>query len=114
MKKILLVAVLMTASTSAFSANNNTEMSGVEIVNVINDDVDDLLNAYEKYVNQYIATLAKAKNGDASAMAEYAKLLQKATDLQKKLEKVKGDMTPAQMNRLLKIMQKLNKAAANL
>ena len=49
-------------------------------------------------------------NGDMSAMNEYVALLEKAQRLSEKLEDAQSDMTTAQMNRYLKITQKMTNA----
>lgn len=74
-------------------------------------DVDKLLDDYESFVNHYIEFYKKAQKGDIAAIAEYAAALEKAEKLDKELEKAKGDFTVAQMQRLLKIQQKMAGAA---
>lgn len=73
--------------------------------NSSNNDVefDEWLKSYEKYVDRYISFLKKAKNGDTSAMSEYTKMLEEANNYFAKLEKVKGNLTPSQLNRLNQI-----------
>lgn len=39
---------------------------------------DSVLDDYEEYFDQYVKLLKKAKNGDVSALTEYAKMLEKA------------------------------------
>ena len=56
----------------------------------------------------------KAKNGDVSALTEYAKMLEKAQSIGNKLERAKGDLTANQSARFLKIQQKLLNAASDL
>ena len=76
-------------------------------VNAADESVDKMLASYDSYVNQYIALYKKAKEGDPKALQEYPKLLKKAQDFQSKLEKVKDDMTTAQVTKLMKINKKL-------
>lgn len=78
------------------------------------ENFDEWLNEYEEYCNSYIALLKKASNGDMSAIAEYTKMLQKAQKMSKKMEDVKGDLTPAQLAKFQRIQAKLMKAAQNL
>ena len=75
---------------------------------------DELLDSYEKYVDKYIALLKKAKNGDASAMSEYASMLEQAQDLNEKLQNAKGEMSSAQLARYNRITQKMAKAAQQM
>ena len=49
-----------------------------------------------------------------SAIAEYTKMLQKAQGMSKKIDKVEGDLTPAQLAKFQRIQTKLMKAAQNL
>lgn len=71
---------------------------------------DKVLDKYEKYVDEYIKFYKKAMNGDASAMSEYAKLLEKAEALSNELDNAKDDLTAAQAGRYLKITEKMTKA----
>lgn len=78
------------------------------------ENFDEWLNEYEEYCNSYIALMKKASNGDMSAIAEYTKMLQKAQKMSKKMEDVKGNLTPAQLAKFQRIQAKLMKAAQNL
>ena len=78
------------------------------------ENFDEWLNEYEEYYNCYISLLKKASKGDMSAIAEYTKMWQKALAMSNKMEKVKGDLTPAQLARFQKIQAKLMKAAQEL
>lgn len=90
------------------SAMETTASVRTEIV--AGDDLDKLLDEYEKYVDQYIQTYKKAMNGDMSAMSEYVKLAEQAQKLSDKIEKAKGELTDAQMKRYLKITKKMTDA----
>ena len=74
---------------------------------ISSSDIDDVLKTYSDYVDKYITFMKKAANGDMSAMAEYAGLLNKAQELDDKLKEVKDDMTTDQWDRFLKIQQKM-------
>ena len=78
------------------------------------NDIDAYLKSYDEYVDQYIKFMKKAKDGDVSAMTEYAESMEKATDLSEKMEKAESEMTSAQMAKFLKIQAKLTQAAANM
>ena len=74
-------------------------------------DWDSMLNSYEQYVNKYIALVKKAANGDMSAMAEYAGLMQKAQELSDKISGAQGDMSASQWARYMKITTKMTTTA---
>jgi hypothetical protein len=67
---------------------------------------DKALDEYEKYVDKYIEFYKKTKNGDLSAMSEYADMLEKANAVSEKLDDAEGDMSAAQMARFTKIQGK--------
>ena len=71
------------------------------------EDWNAVLEAYEKYVDQYIRMMERVNKGDNTAISEYPGLLAKAEELQNKLERAKDEMTSAQINRLYKIQKKL-------
>ena len=75
---------------------------------------DSLLNEYENYVDQYIKFYKKAMNGDMSAMNEYMDLLEKAQDISEQLSTEQNNMTATQMNRYLKITNKMSNAMLDL
>lgn len=64
---------------------------------------DELLDEYEKYYRTLISFGKKMQNNDPTAMVEYAKLLKRAKDCSEKIEKVKGKLSPSQLNRFNKI-----------
>jgi len=69
---------------------------------------------YESYTDKYIQLLKKANSGDMSAMTEYVSMLEKAQSLQESLSDADDEMTPAQLQKFMKIQQKLINAASNL
>lgn len=77
-------------------------------------DWDSMLDSYEQYVNKYIALLKKASNGDMTAMAEYAGLMQKAQELSDKMNGAQGDMSASQWARYMKITTKMTTAAQEM
>ena len=77
-------------------------------------DWDSMLNSYEQYVNKYIALVKKASNGDMSAMAEYAGLMQKAQELSDKMNGAQGEMSASQWARYMRITTKMTKAAQEM
>ena len=77
-------------------------------------DWDSMLDSYKQYVNKYIALLKKASNGDMTAMAEYAGLMQKAQELSDKMNGAQGDMSASQWARYMKITTKMTTAAQEM
>ena len=75
---------------------------------------DELLNSYEKYVNQYIKCIKKINEGDISVMIEYADLLEKTADLSEKMEDAKGQLSSTQMKRYLDITNKFTKCMIDI
>lgn len=115
MKRILIICVVLSFFSGGFvTANATTSVTSLSCVSIASSDWDKLLDEYEQFVEQYIKTYKKAMNGDMAAMTEYAKLAEKAQKLSSQLEKAKGEMTAAQLNRYLKITQKLASAVSNL
>lgn len=78
------------------------------------EDWDAILDAYDRYVTKYISYVNKAANGDMTAMAECASLMQEANDLAEKLQNAKGELSSAQIARYTKIMNKMANAAQKL
>lgn len=76
------------------------------------EDFDEFLEAYENYIDKYIALLKKAQDGDYSAMADAASLMSDAQEYGEKLQKMKGNLTAAQLAKFQKLQQKLLNAAA--
>ena len=77
------------------------------------EDWDATLDSYEKYVNDYISLMKKAKNGDMDALSEYPSILENAQKLSEKLQNAKGSMSSSQLSRYVKITNKMTQAAAN-
>ena len=96
------------------TAEISEEKEEVATTSKSNNDIDAYLKSYEEYVDQYIKLMKKAKDGDMSAMTEYAEYMEKATDLSEKMEKAESEMSSAQMAKFLKIQAKLTQAASNM
>ena len=114
MKKYCFIFLLTLAVNNSFAANMVENRNEFVTVAAVNNSIDDMIAAYDKYVDRYIATMKKVKSGDMSAMADYAKLLKQAQDLQTKIEKCKGQMTEAQLAKFSKVLNKLNKALQDM
>lgn len=97
----------------SYSTSSNNGTAGASNQKSGND-WDSILDDYEEYFDQYVKLFKKAQNGDINALTEYTKMLEKAQSIGSKLEQAKGDLTPAQSARFLKIQQKLLNAASAL
>lgn len=78
------------------------------------ENIDEALDAYEKYVDRYIKFTKKVKKDSPSAMTEYAKLLENAQELSDKLDKVKGDFNNEQLQRYSNITMKMVNAMKDM
>ncbi len=114
MKKIFVTILFALTVSISYAASNTTMVSACVSVNAVTNSIDEMISSYDKYVDKYIATMKKAKAGDATAMSEYAGLLKQAQDLQNKIEKAKGQMTEAQLAKYQKVVNKLAKAMQNM
>lgn len=94
----------------SFSNNDDSEHNSSNS----NKDWDAFLKSYEEYIDQYIKLAKKSKAGDMSAMTEYAEYMQKATDLQEKMEKAKSDLSTSQMAKYMKLQAKFMEAMSAL
>lgn len=88
-------------SSSGLSSSSSSSSS---------DDWDSILNTYENYVDQYIGVYKKVQNGDVSAAMEMGTMLEKAEELQEKLENAESQLSTSQASRLAKINAKLLQA----
>lgn len=77
-------------------------------------DIDDLLDSYESYMNDYMDYMKKVKNSDMSALGDLPALMEKAEELGEKMDRVKSDMTPNQLARMLKLVNKVNSMMAEM
>lgn len=71
-------------------------------------DYDKWIDEYEEYFNTMSKFYKKIKSGDQGAYAEYAKALQKFNSLTDKLHGVETDMTPSQIMRMTRIIEKFS------
>lgn len=75
------------------------------------NDIDGMIDSYEKVANKYIETSGKLKKGaDAMLTAELSSLAAKQIDLMGKLEHVKANMNPKQLEKYKGIAVKLESA----
>lgn len=74
------------------------------------EDWDELLDSYENFVDSYLTYIQKYKEGDVSAMTEYANALKEAQEYSEKISKIRSSLKPEQLKRYLKITEKMTKA----
>ncbi len=78
------------------------------------NDIDKFLEAYNEYVDNYIAFFQKADKGDESALSESQALIEKAQKLYSTLDGAKNDMSSSQLDRYMEITNKMNKIITDL
>jgi hypothetical protein len=110
-KKVKLTSSLEKRDMSGYSSSSSSTSSNS---NSGSEDWDAVLKSYENYIDQYIKLMKKAKNGDASAMTEYAAMMEKATDLAEKIESAGDELSTAQMNKFMQLQAKLANAAMEM
>lgn len=105
-----------TPDTNDSDRNIDSDTENEDVVSSSSDseDWDAVLNSYDKYVDQYISLLKKAKNGDMNALTEYPALMEKAQNLSDKMANAKDNMSPSQWAKYNKITMKMAKAAEEL
>ncbi|MCT3807258.1 hypothetical protein HZP70_00585 [Elizabethkingia anophelis] len=86
------------SNTDDYSENTNSATN-----------MDELLDDYESYVDQYIKMYKKAMNGDVSAMSEYPALMEKAQNFEKSVNEAErgGRLTTEQIKRMNSINMKM-------
>ena len=73
-------------------------------------EFDEFLASYENYVNKYLDLAKKVKAGDVAAMSKLPELMDDAKEYAEKLDKVKNELTAAQLKKFNDLQQKLMKA----
>lgn len=101
------------SSYSGSDGDNSSDNSSVSSSGGT-EDWDAVLKSYESYIDQYIKLMKKAKNGDASAITEYASMMEKATDLATKMQNAGDDLSSTQMAKFVKLQTKLANAALEM
>lgn len=87
---------------------NSSETTAESKSNAKTVDYDKWIDEYEEYFNMLSKYYKKIKNGDQSAYADYARVLQKFNSLTEKLHGAENEMTPAQTMRMSRIIQKFS------
>lgn len=99
-------------------SNNSSKTSSAVTSNKSNDvgsaEWDKALDSYEEYIDQYAKLMKKVQDGDASAMSEYPKLVEKTMKFSEKMDNAGDDLSTAQMTRFLELQNKFTTAMQNL
>ncbi len=98
--------VVDTENESESEEEVNSEDSNLDSNTDVND-IDTLLDEYEKTVNQYNDYKERISEGDITVIAEAPALLERAQDLKAKFEKIKDNMTAEQIARLSVIISNM-------
>ena len=69
--------------------------------------IDKFLDEYAEFMDEYITCIKKMGNGDPTALLNYGKMLSKYYSLAEKGDKMKGNMSPKQLEKLGNISMKI-------
>lgn len=105
------------------SATENDSESDLETIELDTDeaesidfdnDYDDMLDKYEKYCNEYIKIIKKAKGRDINSLPEYQRFMEKVMEFEQKFGECVMDLSPEQYERFNRIHAKVMKANESL
>lgn len=115
-----LTADIKIKSTTTSTSSTDNDEAEEENDNIASDETesnlssdkefDEFLASYEKFIDKYVALMKKANDGDFDAISEALNLQEDAEEYEKKLEKIKGNLTMDQVVKFQKLQQKLLKA----
>ncbi len=80
------------------------------------EDLNNILDDYEKFINQYIQVIRKSQKGDVSALTEMLELLDQAQDFELEINDptTYNNFSQSQLNRLIKLQKILASANQDL
>lgn len=76
--------------------------------------IDELIRSYRNFYKKYIKVLKRVKHNDPMAIMEYTELLQEYHDYTQKLQKVKGNMSPSQLQEFMKMNEEIAREASQI
>lgn len=76
--------------------------------------IDELIRSYRNFYKKYIRVLKRVKDNDPMAILEYTELLQEYHDYTQKLQKVKGNMSPSQLQEFMKMSEEIAREASQI
>lgn len=113
-KLVSLSSSMEVRDTSPITTSHDSESSGSVGMSHDDQDWDEILTSYERYVDNYIKLVKKANTGDVSLVAEYAEAMESATDLQSKLQGAGVNLSASQLSRFTKLQTKLLNASSSM
>lgn len=99
------------SSADDFSTSSSEDSEESSSSSSSNENWDSILDTYSEYVDKYVSLAKKAKNDDDFSMSEATEMMEKANELNSKLEIAKDDMSMKQWARYMKISAKMAKVA---
>ncbi len=84
-----------------------TEFYVREVPTSLGSNWDEILDRYERIVDDYVRLYKKSKSGDMSAAVEMASLASDYASLSDEIEDARGSMTTAQANRFANIQRRM-------
>ncbi len=91
------------------TSDMNNESGSAVASDTSGENLDELLDAYERYVDKLIPYIRKAASGDMSALEKYQEMMEEAKSIAEKIQnaKEKGLMTKAQQERYIRIIKSM-------
>ena len=106
--------ILESENTSDTENVSESETIGVDTEEVesveVDNDYDAMLDKYEKYCNEYIKLIKKAKGQDINSLPEYQRFMEKVAEFEQQFGECVMDLSPEQYNRFNRIHAKVMKA----
>ena len=100
-----------TSDTENVSESESIEVDTEEVESVeVDNDYDAMLDKYEKYCNEYIKLIKKAKGQDINSLPEYQRFMEKVAEFEQQFGECVMDLSPEQYNRFNRIHAKVMKA----
>ena len=76
----------------------------------MDNDYDAMLDKYEKFCNEYIKLIKKAKGRDINSLPEYQRFMEKVSQFELQFGDCITNLSPEQLNRFNRIHAKVMKA----
>lgn len=100
-------ASALSDDNSDYSSDSDNSDSGSDVGS---GDIDEALDAYERFIDRYCNLINRMAKGDAAAIAEYAGMLSEYTDFAKKMDAAKDEMSSSQLQRINRMTEKMTSA----
>ena len=106
--------ILGSENTSDTENVSESETIGVDTEEVesveVDNDYDAMLDKYEKFCNEYIKLIKKAKGRDINSLPEYQRFMEKVSQFELQFGDCITNLSPEQLNRFNRIHAKVMKA----